>query len=53
MTDEEAPSWAIDVDAVRAERIAQGLPATIEDPETLTLIASLLRPMPTRREVAA
>jgi hypothetical protein len=53
MRDEESPMRAITVDAVRAERIAQGLPATIEDPETLALIASALRSITTRSEVAA
>jgi hypothetical protein len=39
----ESLRCGITVDAVRAERIAQGLPATIADPEALALIGAVLR----------
>ena len=43
MRREHYPEGGITADQVRAERVAQGLPPTVTDPETLALLAMLLR----------
>lgn len=37
------PTGAALIEHVRAERLAQGLPPTIEDPATLAIIAAAVR----------
>jgi hypothetical protein len=43
MRRETSPEWGITADEVAAERIAQGLPPTLTDPELLAMLASFLR----------
>ena len=43
MRRETSPDGGITADEVAAERIAQGLPPTLTDPELLAMLASFLR----------
>jgi hypothetical protein len=52
MRRETSPEWGITADEVAAERVAQGLPPTLTDPELLAMIASFMRAPRVNRSAA-
>ena len=52
MRREQYPARGISADELAAERVAQGVPPTLTDPELLAMLASFLRPERSTRSAA-